>query len=181
MRDELIINNIRLVRYVIHKMNLHHRADEYYDAGLIGLVKAANKFNPDKGIKFSSFAVTCIRNEILIEIRKEYPERPISLDITVSVNGYDNKNELTLLDMIPDSFNMEEYIIEKEKYDVMNKALLALTDRELTIFKLYYGRHDMTQKEIAMLLGTTQSNMSRIMKNIIKKLRKEVSKGGSYE
>lgn len=179
MRDELIINNINLVHYVIQKMHLRHRSDEYFDVGLIGLVKAANSFNSNKGYKFSTMATTCIRNQILHAISKEPKVKPISLDIVV--HNEDGHQMVTLLDTIKSDFDIEEHMIKREQYDVLNKALLALTDSELIILKLYYGEQNLSQDEVAVLMGGTQSNISRKIKKIIKKLRKEIMKGYKNE
>lgn len=174
-KDELIVNNVNLVYFVLQKMNLYHMSDYYYDIGLIGLVKAAHEFDSSKGYKFSSFATMCIRNAIIMDIRKENKYKrtadreAISLEDPIA-NSSKNGKEQFLIDIIPSDFDMEEYITTKEEIVMLNKAVLTLKQDEQNIFNYYY-RDGMTQPAIAKILNMTQANVSRKLKKIVKKLR----------
>ena len=177
MRDELIVNNLGLVYVILKQLNLYHMCDMYYDVGVIGLVKAANAYDPSKGYKFSAIASTCIRNEILYYIRRENMScrkgyySKVSLDAIIDSSD----GNLTLIDLIPSDFDMEEHVILNEQKELLRKALLKLSKDEQKLLKLYYGRDNMSQIDIAKKLNTSQAQVSRQIKRIIEKLKNEIN------
>lgn len=175
-RDLLIEHNLRLVVYVAKKYdNVQNGSiEDLISIGTIGLVKAVNTFKMDKNIKLATYASRCIENEILMFLRKNNKIRQeISLDEPLNVD-YDG-NELLLSDIIGTDNDIVQVEIEhndqKEKF---YHALENLTQREKEILMMRYGLvgHDeLTQKDVANLLGISQSYISRLEKKIIKKLR----------
>ena len=174
MRDELILDNLKLVYFTIKKMGLRDFSDDLYDIGLIGLVKAANTFDEGREFKFNTYAIRCIRNEISMYIRRMQTEHnkanlnPLSLNNVVSD---DDGKEIEFIDTIPDDFNMEEYTLEKERCMMVSNAIKMLPERDRLIVRLYYGPRRMRQYEIAKLLNTTQSNISRLIIRATKRLK----------
>lgn len=181
MKDELILNNLNLIYFVLRKMNLYDKRNDYYDIGLIGLVKAANKFDPDKGYKFNTWAVQCIRSEILQDIRKgnaltrRANINPISLELPTGITN-NTGTPVLLIDTIDSGFDLEAYVIHREQTELLNKAISTLTDREKMILKYKYCK-DMSQAEIADEIGVSQAHISRLLKQIIEKLKRKVRKG----
>ena len=128
-REKLITDNTNLVYHVLKKMELLDQQDELFSAGVVGLIKAAKKFDPDKGFKFSTLAETYIQNQIIRELnqRKTSNRRinyeTVSLDYIVSTyKGVDT----TLGDFIPGPYNVEEFVIHKEKIESVVKAIHKL-------------------------------------------------------
>lgn len=175
--EKLILDNLNLIWMTLKQMELYGRKDQqdYYDAGLLGLVKAANIFDPDKGCAFTTVAVTCIRNQILQEIKKKKSNRERANYETISlhkpVGVEDGNKEVTLEDVIPSDFDMESYIIEKDNKRRLKKAIaqLSKSDRDLLLFR--YGHSEMTQAEIAKIYHTTQSAICRKLNRTINELR----------
>ncbi len=175
-RDLLIEHNLRLVVYVAKKYdNVQNGSiEDLISIGTIGLVKAVNTFKMDKNIKLATYASRCIENEILMFLRKNNKIRQeISLDEPLNID-YDG-NELLLSDIIGTDNDIVQVEIEhndqKEKF---YHALENLTQREKEILLMRYGLvgHDeLTQKDVANILGISQSYISRLEKKIIKKLR----------
>lgn len=176
MRDDLILNNLNLIYFVLKQLGLYEEHEEYYDIGLIGLVKAADDYDSSRGFTFTTLAIKYIRNEILTEIRRNNatPRKAnlntISLESTI-LNDSDGK-EILLIDMIPSDFDMDEYLIKKEAMDALRKAFNLLSEKEQYILKQYYGSANARQTTIADEFHTTQSAISRKIKTIIKKLRR---------
>lgn len=171
MKDELVLNNIELIYFVLKKMKLFNKKDDYYDAGLIGLIKAANYYNPEKGFKFSSLAVRCIQNEIMMVIRSENRfsnnNKLVSLNTPILDNG---KDEITLIDILSSDLNIEDDLLEKDLIETLVKAVMRLTKEEQQILKLYYGE-ELSQIEVAEKMNIAQPTVARKLKKIIKKLR----------
>lgn len=183
MRDELILDNVKLIYLVLKKMGLQKYTDDLYDIGLIGLVGAANTYDPDKGYKFSTYATKCIKNDIMIYLRKLQTETRKANYNVLSLNTIindDDKHQVEFIDTIPDDFDMEEHILQKDRLNRLSKAIKTLSEREKLLLRYYYGTERKTQKEIAKLLDTSQANVSRLIIKIIKKLRKIVE-GESYD
>ena len=177
--DNLILENLNLIHFVIKRMGLSHRHDYYYDIGLIGLIRAARQFDESKGYLFSTYASRTIQNEICVDMRRNRSEKrkanfnTISLDTPIYKNS--DGDEILLIDAIPSDENIEEKILEKEQMDQLKKAISTLTDREKEILN-YYIIHDMTQKEIAEKMNFTQSYISRRLQIIVKKLKEKLVK-----
>ncbi len=179
-RDLLIEHNLRLVVYVAKKYDSAQNGslEDLISIGTIGLVKAVNTFKIDKNIKLATYASRCIENEILMFLRKNNKLRQeISLDEPLNVD-YDG-NELLLSDIVGTQKDIIQDEIElndqKEKF---YKALDHLNGREKEILVMRYGLtgHDeLTQKDVAELLGISQSYISRLEKKIIKKLRNKLN------
>lgn len=172
--DNLILENLNLIHFVIKKMELGDKHDYYYDIGLMALIRAARQFDESKGYTFSTYATMAIQNEICYDMRRNNSDKrkanlnTISLDAPAYQDGEDN--EITLMEMIPDDIDIEEVLIEKERIQMLRKAITTLTAREQEILK-YYIIYDMTQAEIAKQMGYSQSYISRMFQIIVRKLR----------
>ena len=189
-RDNLVLENINLIYYVLKKYNLYNKLEEYYDIGMIGLVKAANNFDESKGYTFSTYGISCIRSEVFGYIRRENNNKrkanynTISLDTTI--NRKNNEKEITLLDVLSSDINIEEEIIIKEQKELIKEALKILEDKELIVISYIYGINgctELNQQKIAAILGLQQGSVSRIAKRAIKKMKYylKVKRGVIYE
>ena len=179
-RSTLIEHNLRLVVYIAKKFdNTSVGVEDLISIGTIGLIKAINTFNPDKNIKLATYASRCIENEILMYLRRNNQTRlEESIDEPLNVDW--DGNELLLSD-IPGTDELVIYHdIESEvEKNLLNSAINRLSPRERKIVELRYGLTDgegteMTQKEVADLLGISQSYISRLEKKIMKRLKKEM-------
>ena len=146
--------------------------------GTIGLVKAINTFKADKNIKLATYASRCIENEILMYLRKNNKIRyEISLDEPLNID-YDG-NELLLGDIVgTDDDLVEQEMLKSDQKKIFYEALKELNEREKEILILRYGlsnNDELTQKDVADLLGISQSYISRLEKKIIKKLRSQLN------
>ena len=175
----LIEHNLRLVVYIAKKFdNTGVGVEDLISIGTIGLIKAINTFNPDKNIKLATYASRCIENEILMHIRKRSARRgEISIDEPLNVDW--DGNELLLSDVLGSEEDSVSFELEKrEERRVVDEAVAALAPRERLIIELRYGfsgKEEMTQKEVADLLGISQSYISRLEKKIISNLKKEIA------
>ncbi len=181
-RSLLIEHNLRLVVYIAKKFdNTGVGVEDLISIGTIGLIKAINTFNKDKNIKLATYASRCIENEILMYLRRNSKTRlEVSIDEPLNVDW--DGNELLLSDIL----GTEEDVIYKDievemERKLLNKAIEKLSKREQTIVELRFGLRnpsgkEMTQKEVADLLGISQSYISRLEKKIMKRLKKEIAK-----
>lgn len=179
-RDTLIEHNLRLVVYVAKRYDNSTNCplEDLISIGTIGLVKAINTFKADKNIKLATYASRCIENEILMYLRKNNKIRyEISLDEPLNID-YDG-NELLLGDIVgTDDDLVEQEMMKSNQRKLFYEALKDLNQREKEILILRYGlsNHDeLTQKDVAKLLGISQSYISRLEKKIIKKLRNQLN------
>ena len=180
VKATLIERNLRLVVYIARKFeNTGIYVEDLISIGTIGLIKAINTFNPLKNIKLATYASRCIENEILMFLRKNSNVRSeVSIDEPLNVDW--DGNELLLSDIL----GTENDIICKNIEDDVDKSLLAqalekLTGREQQIMRMRFGLGSekvKTQKEVADLLGISQSYISRLEKRIIVRLKKEIAK-----
>lgn len=176
----LIEHNLRLVVYIAKKFeNTGVGLEDLISIGTIGLIKAINTFKTDKNIKLATYASRCIENEILMYIRKCAPHKnDVSIDEPLNVDW--DGNELLLSDVLGDDADSVSFNMEKgEDERAVREAVGTLSERERYIIELRYGmngRKELTQKEVADLMGISQSYISRLEKKIIKKLR-ETMKG----
>ena len=182
-RQTLIEHNLRLVVYIAKKFdNTGVGVEDLISIGTIGLIKAINTFNPDKNIKLATYASRCIENEILMHLRRNSRiKTEVSIDEPLNVDW--DGNELLLSDILGTEEDLVYKDIEDEvDLNLLEQAMDILSDRERTIIELRYGiGHDdeeMTQKEVADLLGISQSYISRLEKKIIRRLRKEMIRLG---
>ena len=179
-RSLLIEHNLRLVVYIAKKFdNTCVGLEDLISIGTIGLIKAINTFNPEKNIKLATYASRCIENEILMYLRRNNKTRmEVSIDEPLNVDW--DGNELLLSDIL----GTDEDVIYRDLEDETEKQLLLsaisrLTPREQQIVELRYGLQneegtEMTQKEVADLMGISQSYISRLEKKIMKRLKKEI-------
>ena len=179
----LIEHNLRLVVYIAKKFdNTSVGVEDLISIGTIGLIKAINTFKADKNIKLATYASRCIENEILMHLRRNSRiKTEVSIDEPLNVDW--DGNELLLSDILGTEEDLVYKDIEDEvDLNLLEQAMDILSDRERTIIELRYGiGHDdeeMTQKEVADLLGISQSYISRLEKKIIRRLRKEMIRLG---
>lgn len=174
--DELVINNEKLIYLTLKKLKMYHLIDEYYDVGMIGLVKASQHYTSDKG-KFSTYACRCIANEILIELRKQKTGKRNAQVVSINQIIYSNgTNNITLEETIISNENIEEDLIEKEQYETMHNLINNLEENDRELIKNYYGvgRKKMTQIELAEITNLSQAQICRRIKNLINKMKQEV-------
>lgn len=179
-RTSLIEHNLRLVVYIAQKFdNTGVGMEDLISIGTIGLIKGINTFNPEKNIKLATYASRCIENEILMYLRRNSKTRvEVSIDEPLNVDW--DGNELLLSDIL----GTEEDVIYKDlehevECKLLGKAINKLSQRERTIICLRFGLNqpdgkEKTQKEVADLLGISQSYISRLEKRIMRRLKKEI-------
>lgn len=179
-RNILIEHNLRLVVYIAKKFeNTGINIEDLISIGTIGLIKAINTFNPQKNIKLATYASRCIENEILMHLRKVSSHRN-EISIDEPLNTDKDGNELLLSDILGSEIDMIQKTLDEQTDKVLLlQAMEKLSAREKTIMQLRYGLkndEEMTQKEVADILGISQSYISRLEKRIISRLRAEISK-----
>ena len=184
-RSVLIEHNLRLVVYIAKKFdNTGVGVEDLISIGTIGLIKSVNTYNPDKNIKLATYASRCIENEILMYLRRNNKTKlEVSIDEPLNVDW--DGNELLLSDIL----GTEEDVIYKDlesevERKLLIKAINKLSERERLIINLRFGLNsrdgeEMTQKEVASLLGISQSYISRLDKKIMKRLQKEIKGCGN--
>ena len=179
-KNLLIEHNLRLVVYISKKFdNTGIDIEDLISVGTIGLIKAVNSFDMDKKIKLATYASRCIENEILMHLRKVVRRKnEVSLDEPLNVDS--DGNELLLGDVLGTEtdmvYNDAEENVEKE---LLKNAIKKLSSREQQIVSLRFGlggKQEVTQKEVADLMGISQSYISRLEKKIVNRLKKEVAK-----
>ena len=178
----LIERNLRLVVYIARKFdNTGVGIEDLISIGTIGLIKAINTFKNDKNIKLASYASSCIENEILMFLRRNNRLRTeVSIDEPLNVDW--DGNELLLSDILGTDEDIVYRDLETEvDHNLLDDAISKLGEKERTIIELRYGINtiggvEKTQKEVADILGISQSYISRLEKKIIKKLRREIMK-----
>ena len=179
-RSRLIEHNLRLVVYIAKKFdNTGVGVEDLISIGTIGLIKAINTFNPKKNIKLATYASRCIENEILMHLRRSSKTKmEVSIDEPLNVDW--DGNELLLSDILGTDEDVIYKDIEDEiEKNLLNAAISRLEPRERKIVELRFGLtnedgDEMTQKEVADLLGISQSYISRLEKKIMKRLKKEI-------
>nr|WGD63721.1 RNA polymerase sporulation sigma factor SigE [Bacillus subtilis] len=179
-RAILIERNLRLVVYIARKFeNTGINIEDLISIGTIGLIKAVNTFNPEKKIKLATYASRCIENEILMYLRRNNKIRSeVSFDEPLNIDW--DGNELLLSDVL----GTDDDIITKDieanvDKKLLKKALEQLNEREKQIMESRFGlvgEEEKTQKDVADMMGISQSYISRLEKRIIKRLRKEFNK-----
>lgn len=180
VKSTLIEHNLRLVVYIAKKFeNTGINIEDLVSIGTIGLIKAVNTFEPSKNIKLATYASRCIENEILMYLRRNLKNRAeVSLDEPLNVDW--DGNELLLSDVLGTESDMIYKKIEGEvEKNLLWQAMQKLSPREKTIVQLRFGLGDIgekTQKEVADILGISQSYISRLEKRILKRLQREIRK-----
>jgi RNA polymerase sporulation-specific sigma factor len=180
VRQTLIERNIRLVVYIARKFeNTGIGIEDLVSIGTIGLIKGVKTFDVHKNIKLATYASRCIENEILMYLRKNLKTKyEISFDEPLNVDW--DGNELLLSDIMGTDFNLVinevEHVVERE---MLTNAVLCLENREKNIMQLRFGigrTEEKTQKEVADILGISQSYISRLEKRIINKISSDIKK-----
>lgn len=180
LKNTLIERNLRLVVYIARKFeNTNVCMDDLISIGSIGLIKAINTFNPAKNIKLATYASRCIENEILMHLRKTSNlKTEISIDEPLNVDW--DGNELLLSDILgTDNDIINKNLDEETDRQLLFYAMSKLGKREQQIMTMRFGLNgtdERTQKEVADLLGISQSYISRLEKKIILRLKKEILK-----
>lgn len=179
-REKLIVHNLRLVVYIAKKFESPNSSvEDLISIGTIGLIKAVNTFSPEKNIKLATYASRCIENEILMFLRKSSQlKNEVSIDEPLNTDW--DGNELLLCDILgsePDNVNIN---IEKElETQQLLIAVSKLPERECVIMELRFGLNgqtEHTQKQVADMLGISQSYISRLEKKIISRLRSDLER-----
>lgn len=179
-KNSLVEHNLRLVVYIAKKFeNTNICIEDLISIGTIGLIKAVNTFNVEKKIKLATYASRCIENEILMYLRKHNARKSeVSFDEPLNVDW--DGNELLLSDVLGTEGDCVEANMEEEaEIELLKGAMNRLSDREREIINLRYGLcgfEEKTQKEVADLLGISQSYISRLEKKIMNRLRKDIAK-----
>ncbi len=181
-KSKLIEHNLRLVVYIAKKFdNTGVGVEDLISIGTIGLIKGINTFKPDKNIKLATYASRCIENEILMHLRKNNKTKlEVSIDEPLNVDW--DGNELLLSDILGTDEDVISRGIENDvEKKLLYRAIDKLNQREKSIVEMRYGLNrtdgeEMTQKEVADLLGISQSYISRLEKKIMKRLKREIVK-----
>ena len=179
-RETLIVHNLRLVGYIARKFeSTGIGVEDLISIGTIGLIKAINTFAPEKNIKLATYASRCIENEILMYLRRNSKTRfEVSIDEPLNVDW--DGNELLLSDILGTDEDVIYRDMETEvEHKLLSAAIEKLSKREQTIVNLRFGINtrdgkEKTQKEVADLLGISQSYISRLEKKIMNRLKKEI-------
>lgn len=181
-KKQLIEHNLRLVVYLAKKFeNTGVCVEDLISIGTIGLIKGINTFNPEKKIKLVTYASRCIENEILMYLRRNNRVKlEVSFDEPLNTDW--DGNELLLSDILGTDEDVIYKDLETEvEISLLKKAMLSLNERERQIIELRFGvnrveNKELTQKEVADILGISQSYISRLEKKIMARLKKEIQK-----
>ena len=181
-KKQLIEHNLRLVVYLAKKFeNTGVCVEDLISIGTIGLIKGINTFNPEKKIKLATYASRCIENEILMYLRRNNRVKlEVSFDEPLNTDW--DGNELPLSDILGTDEDVIYKDLETEvEISLLKKAMLSLNERERQIIELRFGvnrveNKELTQKEVADILGISQSYISRLEKKIMARLKKEIQK-----
>ena len=180
-RQTLIERNLRLVVYIARKFeNTGIGVEDLISIGSIGLIKAINTFKTDKKIKLATYASRCIENEILMYLRKNNGQKTeVSIDEPLNVDW--DGNELLLSDILGTEEDITQRRLDEEvDRELLHQAMAKLSERERSIMQLRFGinpeHRERTQKEVADMMGISQSYISRLEKRIILRLRRDISK-----
>lgn len=180
VREPLITHNLRLVVYIAKKFDCSGVCvEDLISIGSIGLIKAVKTFSPSKNIKLATYASRCIENEILMYLRKTSQiKNETSIDEPLNIDK--NGNELLFCDILGSDKDLVTSKLEQEvEFDLVRNAVASLSERDKLIMELRFGLSDKkehTQKEVADLMGISQSYISRLEKRIIEKLKKDIEK-----
>ncbi len=180
VKEKLIVHNLRLVVYIARKFDSNTtNVEDLISIGTIGLIKAVNTFCPEKNIKLATYASRCIENEILMHLRKNASQKSeISLDEPLNIDW--DGNELLLSDVLgSEEDEICKGIEQEDEKNLLSSLVKQLIPREKQIVEMRFGlngRCELTQKQVADLLGISQSYISRLEKRIIDKLKRQIEK-----
>lgn len=188
MNDNLVLNNMNLINYTIYKLGIKKDLENCYDVGLRGLVMAGNSYNIKTGCEFSTYAMTCIKYELIKYIKSENCNKRKANHNTVSLNQtiYTDKigNDITLLDMLENSENLEEDILKQEKIELLKTIINILEPKDKFMMEHYFelwGNEKMEQKEIAKVLGVKPGYVSYRIKRSMKIIKKIMEDRGENQ
>lgn len=179
MGDELIVQNINLVNYTIKKFFFLDYCDDYYEIGLIALINASKTYDETKEIKFNTYAVNCIKNEILRYIQSERCEKrkanydKVSLDEPIYTDQIGNN--ITLLDVLSNGEDLEKDILKQEKINLLRTIIEILDPQDKFMMEHYFelwGNKKMTQVEIAKKLGLNKRFVCYRIKKVMRIIKK---------
>lgn len=179
-KEKLIVHNLRLVVYIAKKFeSTGIGIEDLISIGTIGLIKAVNTFSPTKNIKLATYASRCIENEILMYLRKNLNNKnELSIDEPLNIDW--DGNELILSDLLgTDNDSINRNIETEVEKDLIIKSVSKLNKREQFIMEMRFGlngQKEHTQKQVADIIGISQSYISRLEKRIIKRLKKEIER-----
>lgn len=179
MNDELVLNNVNLIYYVLKKLELFDKRDLYEEIGMIGLVKASKKYDPSLGYKFSTFAMTFITREILRYIQVQNYQKRKCKNVIISLDDFVLNEQRMYHEVIADKFDLEEEFEKNEKIRLMYRILNILNEEQQFIIKSYFGlekAEKLTQKEIGEKLNISPGMVRHKMRQgfkIIKKIMEE--------
>ncbi len=179
-REPLIVHNLRLVVYIAKKFESSGvNIEDLVSIGTIGLIKAVNTFCPDKNIKLATYASRCIENEILMHLRKVNQQKgDVSLDEPLNTDW--EGNELLLSDVLgSDGYEVNNGVEDEDERRILHLCMETLEERERLIMNMRFGLcgyKEHTQKEVADILGISQSYISRLEKRIISQLKRDIEK-----
>jgi RNA polymerase sporulation-specific sigma factor len=182
VRDILITRNLRLVAYIAKKFESSGvGVEDLISIGTIGLIKAVNTFQPEKNIKLATYASRCVENEILMHLRKIHPSKgDVSIDEPLNIDW--DGNELLLSDILGcDADSVTVSLEEEDERNLLKRCVGQLERRERLIMYMRFGmdgQREHTQKEVADLLGISQSYISRLEKKIIDRLKRDMEEAG---
>ena len=188
MKDSLITDNLKLIDYTISKMNLRYNLEDCYGAGLIGLVMAGKTYKADKGCKFTTYAICCIKYEIMkyLKSEKTYKRKTninnISLDEPLYIDSIGN--ELNLYDTLESDINIEKECEEKHKRELLYKIISILDDKDRIIMNHYYGLNGyetLNKQELKKKLNISAETVTRHIDKSIKIIRKIMKSKGVVE
>lgn len=180
MNDKVVLENTNLIYHTLKKMGLYEQHEEYFDLGMIGLIKGVKTYNPIKHTALSTYLCKCIKNEILMYRREQrakkrgYGIKMVSLETPIK---NDEDKPITLADVIADKRNTEEEIIKKQLLLKVDDEIDKLNETDRFIVCSTFGIRDMkklTQKQIAAKINTSQVYISRRLQQIYKKIRRQV-------
>ncbi len=180
--NKIVEHNLKLVIYIVNNSFSYWFNERIVDKedlisnGVVGLIKAVRTFKLEKNNKFSSYASMCISNEIRYFLRKfKHSKETLSLQQTVK-NEFEDDKENTLMDIIEDERNYYDDILNKNEYEIINKVINQLPNKNRKLIKMYFGfgTKKMSQFEIAKKLSVSQSYVSRLIKTALKKVRIEL-------
>lgn len=183
-KDKLIRHNLRLVAHVVKKYRGSEDTEDLISVGTIGLIKAINTFNSDKGTQLATYTARCIQNEILMLLRSNKKYRnTVSLSDTIGIDK--DGNELTLIDLLSED---DDCVIEKVEKSI-SKGIFSklikkiLTEREYKVITLRYGLNGqipLPQRQVALILRISRSYISRIEKKALEKMKAEIKKSDFF-
>ena len=181
-KKQLIEHNLRLVVYLAKKFeNTGVCVEDLISIGTIGLIKGINTFNPEKKIKLATYASRCIENEILMYLRRNNRVKlEVSFDEPLNTDWDGNEMLLSYI-LVNDEYVIYKDLETEVEISLLKKAMLSLNERERQIIELRFGvnrveNKELTQKEVADILGISQSYISRLEKKIMARLKKEIQK-----